>query len=135
MTDRKPLGMSVESWVERQILAAQERGELDDLPGSGKPLPQRPAGELDWIAQKVRSENLDTTPLLPPALALAKELDELPRTLAGERAERRVREIVTDLNERIRYAQRNPQVGPPLRAVPVDPEETVRAWRQARSEA
>ncbi|MBL8926482.1 MAG: DUF1992 domain-containing protein, partial [Pseudonocardia sp.] len=28
-----------ETFVERQIRLAQERGEFDDLPGNGKPLP------------------------------------------------------------------------------------------------
>ena len=27
-----------ESWVEKQIREAQERGEFDNLPGAGKPL-------------------------------------------------------------------------------------------------
>jgi hypothetical protein len=62
MTERKPTGMPVETWVERQIRAAQERGDFDDLPGAGKPLPSRPGGALEWMVQKLRDENLDEGP-------------------------------------------------------------------------
>ena len=35
---RKPPGASWESWIEQQIRAGMERGEFENLPGSGKPL-------------------------------------------------------------------------------------------------
>jgi hypothetical protein len=38
MTERKPPGMSFESWVDKQIREATERGEFDGLPGAGKPI-------------------------------------------------------------------------------------------------
>lgn len=129
MTERKPPGVSFETWVDRQIRAAEERGDLDNLPGAGKPLPKRPGGTLDWVAQKLRDENVDTTALLPPSLALPKEVHELPERLAKVKTEQRVREIVADLNERIRKAHREPQVGPPLRIGPVDVEEVLQDWR------
>lgn len=124
--------MPVEDWVERQIRMAQERGDFDDLPGAGKPLSKRPGGTMEWVAQKLREENADTTALLPPSLALPKEVDELPERLAGERSERRVREIVADLNARIAKAHRDPQVGPPLRIGPVDVEDAVHTWHESR---
>ena len=39
MTQRKPLGTSWETWIERQIRVAQEEGAFNNLPGAGKPLP------------------------------------------------------------------------------------------------
>jgi hypothetical protein len=39
MTERKPPGVSFESWVEKQISEATARGDFADLPGAGKPLP------------------------------------------------------------------------------------------------
>lgn len=45
MTERKPTGQSFESWVDKQIREAAERGELADLPGAGRPLPHRPHTE------------------------------------------------------------------------------------------
>ncbi len=121
--------MPVEHWVERQIRLAQERGELDNLPGAGKPLPKRPNGTLEWVAQKLREENYDPAALLPPSLALPKEVAELPRRLAKIRTEREVRQIVADINKRILDVHRNPQVGPPLRLGPLDADEVVREWR------
>ncbi len=134
MTERKPTGMSFESWVDRQVSAAQAKGEFDDLPGAGKPLPKTigPDSTLAWVVDKVRGEGHDVSALLPPSLAIAKELDALPDTLARVRREARVREIVEDLNERIRAEHRRPQGGPVLRARPLDVDETLAEWRKGR---
>jgi len=135
MTERKPSNVTFESWIEYQIRRAQEAGAFDNLPGAGKPLPDidRRRGELDWVVNYVRRQNLDVFPMLPPALALSKELEDLPENVAGERSEKRVREIAEDLNARIREAHRRPLIGPPLRAMPVDVESVVTAWRERRS--
>ena len=122
--------MSPEDWVERQIRTAQERGEMDNLPGAGKPLPKRQGGALEWVVQKLREENHDTSALLPPSLALPKEVDALPARLAKIRKEHEVRDLVADLNKRIMDVHRRPQVGPPLRLGPLDAEEIVRDWRK-----
>ncbi len=71
--------------------------------------------------------------MLPPALALKREVQDLPGTVAGERTERRVRELVDDLNERIRQAYRNHLSGPPLTVAPVDVEEALEDWRRSRA--
>jgi hypothetical protein len=43
------LSSGYESRIERQIREAQERGEFDNLPGAGKPLPDRgTAYDEDW---------------------------------------------------------------------------------------
>jgi len=68
--------------------------------------------------------------LLPPSLALPKEVDALPARLAKVRTEQEVRDIVADLNKRIMDVHRQPQVGPPLRLGPLDVEEVVREWRE-----
>jgi hypothetical protein len=129
VTERKPAAMPIGDWVDRQIRAAQERGDFDNLPGAGKPLPQRSGDVLEWVAEKLRSENTDTRALLPPSLALRKELEDLPSRLASVRSEQRVREIVADLNARIRKEILNPGAGPPLLVRPVDVEEAVETWR------
>ncbi|MFI7676796.1 DUF1992 domain-containing protein [Actinophytocola sp. NPDC049390] len=130
MTDRKPKGMPVEHWVDRQIRMAQERGEMDNLPGMGKPLPKRRGGALEWVAEKLREENHDTSVLLPPSLALPKEVAALPDRLRKVRKEQEVRDIVADLNKRIVDVHRQPQVGPPLRLGPLDVADVVREWRE-----
>ena len=131
MTERKPAGVSFESWIERQLREARDRGSFDDLPGAGKPLPKAPPDELAWVRDKARREDLPVLALLPPALALAKEVEDLPDRLARERSEARVRALLDDLNARIDAARRGPQLGPPLRTGPVDVPAAVAAWRAA----
>lgn len=49
-----------ESVVERRIREAMERGEFDDLPGTGEPLPDagRPYDELWWVKKWVKRNDL-----------------------------------------------------------------------------
>jgi hypothetical protein len=121
-----------ESSIDRQIREAQERGEFDDLPGAGKPLPGH--GEIYdenwWLRDLVRRENL--TGVLPPTLTLRKELEDLPDTLAAKKSESAVRAVVADLNERVEKARRGLLTGPPVLVHRVDVEAAVREWRAAR---
>ncbi|MFB4269010.1 DUF1992 domain-containing protein [Nonomuraea sp. GTA35] len=132
MTDRKPLGMPFESWIDRQIREAEERGEFEDLPGKGKPLPGegRPLDEMWWIKQKIESEGLSMP--LPPTLALRKDAEEALRQARGARSEAEARRIVEKINERIRDAIRTGLSGPPLDLVPFDVDRIVSEWRQSR---
>jgi hypothetical protein len=86
VTERKPPGMRFETWVERQIREAQERGEFDNLPGTGKPLPGLTGhyDELWWVKQVAQREHLS---LLPPLLALRKEAELLLDGLSDLRSE------------------------------------------------
>jgi hypothetical protein len=134
VTKRKPIGASFGFWVERQITTAQDRGDFDNLPGMGKPLP-KPTGRdsaTEWVLRELKEKDLSAVDLLPPSLALPREIQDLPAKLAKVRAERQVREIVEDLNDRIRDAHRRPQDGPPLTVGLLDVEETVEEWRAAR---
>jgi hypothetical protein len=135
MTSRKPAGVSFESWIERQLREARERGSFDDLPGAGKPLPRTASDELAWLREKARREDLPVTALLPPSLAVAKEVEDLPARLSRERSEPRARKLVEDLNARIDAARRGPQVGPPVRTALLDVEGVVGAWREASAGA
>lgn len=135
MTGRKPPKVSFRWWVDRQIGEARERGEFDDLPGAGKPLP-KPTGNdaaTDWVLREVRKGGHDTKALLPPALALKREVQDLPGRLAAERTERAARDVVEDLNTRIRQAYLNHHTGPPLTVALVDVEEAVEGWRRSRA--
>lgn len=126
--------MSFPDWVEGQIRAAENDGAFDNLPGKGKPIPGlgAPRDDMTWIANKLRAENVDIGDVLPPALALAREVERLPQRLQRVSSEARVREIVTDLNDRIRRAHLAPQVGPPIRVGRVDVDAAVAQWHAAR---
>ncbi|MEV1238773.1 DUF1992 domain-containing protein [Nonomuraea sp. NPDC052129] len=129
MTERKPGGMSFESWIDRQIREATERGEFDNLPGAGKPLPDldKPYDEMWWIKQKVRSEGLSMP--LPPTLALRKDAQEARAEAVGARSEAEARRIIEEINARIREAIRTGLQGPPLNLMPYDVERVISEWR------
>jgi hypothetical protein len=119
-----------EARIDRQIREAAERGDFDDLPGTGKPLPDRGAALDDewWIRGLAAREDLSAA--LPPALALRREIEDLPDRIARIRYERGVREHLEDLNARILLARRGPVEGPPVTVNVVDVEVLVTRWRE-----
>lgn len=134
MTERKPAGMSFESWVDRQIRDATSRGEFDDLPGRGKPLASHTDvyDELWWVNQKLRREGVAALPL---SLRLRREAQDDLAAAAKARTEADVRRIVEALNEKILAALRRPSEGPPVDLVPYDVDAVVQKWRLDRAEA
>jgi Domain of unknown function (DUF1992) len=131
VTQRKPSGIRFETWIDRQIRQAAERGEFDNLPGAGEPLPDlgQPYDEMWWVKRKLRSENLS---YLPPSLALRKEVHDTLEGAARAQTEEEVRERVAAINDKIRDAIRMGIRGPEVGLVPVDVERVVRQWRRTR---
>lgn len=87
----------IESRIEQEIRAAQERGEFDNLPGYGKPLPKDPGYDLDngtWMANRVLKE----AGFVPDWIELRKEI-------ASERDA--VRNALEAYRERARTADRS----------------------------
>ena len=111
MTERKPPGVSFETWVERQIAQAQERGDFAGLPGAGKPLAglDREETAYDWAVAKARREGVETAAMLPPGLALRRERDDLPARAARLASEAEVRALAEDFNARVEAFWRRPQ--------------------------
>lgn len=132
MTERKPAGVSFESWVDQQIRESEQRGDFSRLPGFGKPLDglDRPYDETWWIKAKMRREGVS---VLPPALALRKEAEDVLAALPEVRTEAEVRRLLTEVNEKIAEAVRRPPPGPLLSIRPFDVEALVRDWHEARS--
>ena len=132
MTERKPPGVSFETWVDRQIREATEQGAFDDLPGAGKPIPglNEPYDEMWWVREKMRREQLS---FLPPSLALRKRAEDALAAAARGESEADVRRIVADINREIEDALRKPLSGPPLNLLPYDVERIVRDWRGRRN--
>lgn len=129
MTERKPPGVTFESWADRQIREAEERGAFAGLPGAGKPLrdADAPYDETWWLKRKMREEGLSH---LPPTLALRKEAQDALAAALRAPTERQVRRIVTQINDKIREAIRRPMSGPPLNLAPYDVEDVVAEWRE-----
>jgi hypothetical protein len=130
MTEQKPPKVSWESWIERKIRESMERGEFDNLPGHGEPIPDlaRPYDELWWLRKKLRDEQLS---IEPPALTLRRELDDVRGRIATAGTEAEVRRLVAAINERIVYVNSHITFGPPSDIVPLDVERVVAGWREA----
>ena len=131
MTERKPPGMSFTSWIDQQISEAEERGAFDNLPGAGKPLPNR--GEDDdgqaWIREWLRREGVSPEVLLPEPLKLRKEAARLAETVHDLPSEQEVRDAVAELNQRIMEWRKIP-LGPPIFVPLVDEEKMLSMWRE-----
>ncbi|MFB8243645.1 DUF1992 domain-containing protein [Streptomyces sp. NPDC055952] len=130
MTERKPPGVGFESWVDRQIRAAEARGEFERLPGAGRPLPpdvENTYDELWWVKRKMAREGFS---VLPPALALRKEAEDALEAALAAPSERIVRKIIGEVNDKIRDMMFKPPPGPPLGKKPYDVEDVVRQWRE-----
>ena len=119
-------------WVDLQVQRAIDQGDFDNLPGTGKPIP-----DLDtthdpdsWIKRFIEREQI--TGVLPPALSPRVEDAKLDGVLDTESSERRVRELLEDFNDRILSARRQLQGGPPVITATRDVDAEVEAWRHRR---
>ena len=123
-----------ESVVDRQIRLAQERGDFDDLPGMGKPLPGWGTQDDDlwWVRDFVRREKISGGVGLPLSIRLAAEVERLPERLDRLASEQAVREAVADLNRRIAEYLRAPE-GPHVPVRQVDVDQAVSDWRNSRA--
>ncbi|MGW1346113.1 DnaJ family domain-containing protein [Kribbella sp. NPDC002412] len=133
MTERKPPGMSTQDWVEAQLQRAQNAGEFDNLAGAGKPLTKlaSPHDPDWWVKDFIRRENIETEALLPPAVLLRKEKQQVHDKVRGMRRESDVREYLADLNRRILVNIRD-TTGPVVPVGTVDEEAILDQWRAER---
>ncbi len=120
-------------WVDLQVQRAIERGEFDNLPGTGKPIEDLgTTHDPDWWLKRfIERERI--TGVLPPALSLRVEDARLDSVLDAETSERRVREILEDFNARVVAARRQLQGGPPVITRTRDDDAEIEAWRQRRA--
>jgi hypothetical protein len=122
-----------ESSIDRQLREAQERGDFDNLPGTGKPLTD--AGrdyEEDWWVRSWLEREGDRSAVLPPSLQLRREAEDLGKVADRKSTEKAVRELVAAVNEKIRQARVGLMDGPPVLLPPFDADEVVRGWRERR---
>lgn len=125
-----------ESWVERQIREATERGEFDNLSGTGKPLRIANSQDPDWwVKNFLDREGLDTSATLPPVMQLRAEHSTFPESLVEFAREEQVREILRDYNMRVVEDRLRPVLGRAMPAVAprVDIDAMVERWRELRA--
>jgi hypothetical protein len=123
-----------ESSIDRQLREAAERGEFDNLEGTGKPLRDH-GREYDddwWVKDWLEREGA-TAGVIPPTLALRREVEDLEVRVDRLATEREVRAYVAELNERIRKAAVGLMDGPPVLLAQRDADRVVRKWRGRRA--
>lgn len=120
-------------WVDLQIRAAIERGEFDDLPGAGKPL-EGIDGAHDpdwWVKNLIEREQIS---VLPAALALRREDDELDELLDRLGRDEDVRTTLEDFNRRVVEARRQLQGGPPVITALREIDVEIARWTERRTQ-
>ncbi len=132
-----PYAVAVDEEVAIALLAdmhirkAIERGEFDDLPGSGKPLDMPDRHDPDWwLKNLLKRERLV---LLPPSIALRQEDAALDERLDEMWSEADVRHEIEEFNRRVLRGRYQPPAGPPLVTMPRDVEATTAAWADRRA--
>lgn len=118
-------------WVDLQVQKAIERGDFDNLPGQGKPLPPLDDDPDWWLKRLVERERI--TGVLPEALQLRKDDATLDEELDRQSSERVVRELLETFNRRVVNARRQLQGGPPVITPTRDVDAEVAAWRSRRT--
>ena len=121
-----------ESSIEKQIREAQDRGEFDDLPGLGKPIPglDRPHDELWWLKGLLQREGLS---FLPGTLELRRDVEQALLRVRRAPDEATVRRLVRELNETIVTTNRTVTSGPPSDISPFDVDDVIAQWRGEKS--
>jgi hypothetical protein len=120
-------------FVEISIQQAMRRGDFDDLPGAGKPLPLHDTHDPDWwIRRKIEREGL--TGLGPPALTLRTEHATMDERLDALGSEAAVREHLEAFNARVVEARRQLLGGPPVVTPTRDVDAEVERWAARRAE-
>ncbi|MFC8597052.1 DnaJ family domain-containing protein [Isoptericola sp. NPDC057191] len=118
-------------WVDTVVDQAIRRGEFDDLPLAGKPIPGlRGTHDPDWWLKNLVEREQITGVL--PAGQLRRDDAELDETLDREPEESRVRTIVEEFNARVVDARRQLLGGPPVVTPTRDVEREVQRWRERR---
>jgi hypothetical protein len=121
--------MPMGNWVDTLVGQARSRGDFDDLPGKGKPIPNldKPYSFVDaWVEREGVSEQL------PDALGLLKEAKHRLGAILMLSTEAQVRTAVVALNTRIGDVNARLTSGPPSRVAPLDADDVVERWRAAR---
>lgn len=118
--------------VEQQIQAAIRRGDFDDLPHAGKPLPhlETPHDPDWWIKQLIEREQISG--VLPEALLLRREDADLQDLLDTTGSEDYARQLLEDFNRRVVEARRQLLGGPPVITPLRDVEAEIAAWHERR---
>jgi len=123
-----------ESYADRCIRLAMERGEFDNLPGTGEPLKvlEEEYDELWWVRRLVKREDLNA---LPQGLAFKKEVVAELYRIGNLDQEAEVARALEVLNGKIFTYNATGEHAPCVDLMPEDVERFMKTWRGKRSRA
>ena len=123
------------TWVEILVDQAVRRGDFDNLPLAGRPLPDLDFNDPDWwVKGMVRREGLSGEGMIPEALQLRVEDERMHEHLDTLRNEYRVRDTLAEFNRRVVEARRQLAGGPPVVTPLRDIDAEVAGWHERRAE-
>jgi len=132
---RAPTDAERAAAAEVAIQQAMRRGDFENLPGAGKPLPGIGVdGRHDpdwWMRRKIEREQLRG--IGPVAYTLRTEDAGFDEKLDALHRPGEVRAAVEDFNTRVIEARRQLLGGPPVVTQLRDPDAEVAAWEQRRA--
>ena len=119
--------------AEEKIRDSIARGDFDNLPGAGRPLPEEALSRDEhwWIRQFAEREQTPGSAFLPAALQIRKEVETLPERIEAFGSEAVVRREVQDLNRRIRAEILIPTSSIVLGVGEQDEQVAVERWQAA----
>ena len=121
-----------ESVIDRQIREAQERGEFDNLPGAGKPLPDNLGDPYErWAKQFAERE--EASLLMPPSLELRRKVETELAAIDKLNDEASVRRRLDALNAEIAKFNATTVDGPPTNLSTLDADHVMARWRRIRA--
>jgi hypothetical protein len=114
-----------ETVIEQQIREAEARGEFENLPGTGKPIPglDKPHDELWWMRQMLKRENLS---FLPGHLQLRRDAEKTIADALAAPSDAAARRKIEELNEKIAEHNRTATSGPGSDLFAIDVAEVLR---------
>lgn len=125
--------LSRAAFADELVRQAMARGEFDDLPLTGKPIPGL-SGRDDpdwWLKAFIEREQI--TGVLPEALQLRKDDVVLRDRLDRLATPGEVREAVEEFNARVVEARRQLRGGPPVITPLRDVDAEVHRWQERRA--
>ncbi|MFT8395275.1 DUF1992 domain-containing protein [Propionibacterium sp.] len=122
-----------ESYPDRKVREAIERGDFDHNPLSGKPVHLgRPGAEKPWIVSRLEREDLSG--VLPAPLQVRRAKEHIQDALRGVHDEHQAREIIEALNARIVESNLDATTAPRIITAPLDIGEVLTQWRAFRGD-
>lgn len=130
MAEKKPVGMSWESFADALVNKAMAQGEFANLPGAGQPIPdlEQPYREDWWLTKTIKRENLS---IGSEWIDIRVDMHKTLERIKSIRSESTVRDELESLNARIRKVNSLATSGPGTSLSVLDIPTVLDEWRKS----